>query len=74
MPPPRGVAAERSRLSLDFEAAERAYARDPSNDETPESIYDRKWAGIAIDRALQRLRHDSHQRARPRARRRSCRI
>ncbi len=52
---------QRIRLPLDFEEAERTYALDPRNDETPESIYDRKWAGIAIERALQRLRHESHQ-------------
>ncbi len=44
------------RLSLDFEAAERTYALDRRDDETPERVFDRKWAAIAIDRAVHRLR------------------
>jgi RNA polymerase sigma-70 factor (ECF subfamily) len=44
------------RLSLDFEEAERTYAVDRRDDETPDRAFDRKWAGIAIDRAVHRLR------------------
>ena len=43
-------------LSLDFDEAERAYAREPRTDETPDLLFDRRWAAIALDRALQRLR------------------
>jgi len=46
------------RLPLDFEEAERAYALDGRHEDSPDRIFDRKWAGIAIDRALQRLRHE----------------
>ncbi|HUE85435.1 MAG TPA: sigma-70 family RNA polymerase sigma factor [Vicinamibacterales bacterium] len=49
------------RLSLDFDEAERSYALDRRNDETPERVFDRKWAAIAIERALQRLRNESHE-------------
>ena len=43
-------------LSLDFDEAERVYTREPSTDETPDRLFDRRWAMIALDRALQRLR------------------
>ena len=43
-------------LALDFEDAERVYARERRNEDTPERIFDRKWAAITLDRALQRLR------------------
>jgi len=46
------------RISLDFEEAERTYVVDRRNDDTPDRVFDRKWAGIAIDRALQRLRDE----------------
>jgi RNA polymerase sigma factor (sigma-70 family) len=60
----RAAAARRGgrhvRLSLDFEEAERTYALDRRDDETPDRVFDRKWAGIAIERALQRLRDEGH--------------
>jgi len=43
-------------LALDFEDAERAYALERRNEDTPERVFDRKWATITLDRALQRLR------------------
>ena len=56
----RSAAARRggghAHLSLDFEDAERAYVREPSTDETPDRLFNRRWAAIALDRALQRLR------------------
>jgi RNA polymerase sigma-70 factor (ECF subfamily) len=58
----RAVTARRggrhTRLSLDFEEAERTYAVDRRNDDTPDRVFDRKWAGIVIDRALERLRNE----------------
>ena len=53
-------------LPLDFEEAERTYARDRRNDDTPERVFDRKWATIALDRAVRRLR-DEHRHADKRA-------
>ena len=56
----RSAAARRggghAHLSLDFDEAERAYALEPSTDETPERLFDRRWAAIALERALHRLR------------------
>ena len=56
----RSTAARRggghAHFSLDFDQAERVYASEPSTDETPERLFDRRWATIALDRALQRLR------------------
>ena len=48
-------------LSLDFEQAERSFAVDHRNDDTPERVFDRKWAAITLDRALQRLRDECIQ-------------
>ena len=45
-------------IALDFEEAERTYIVDRRNDDTPDRIFDRKWAGIAIDRAFERLREE----------------
>ena len=45
-------------LALDFEDAERTYALERRNDDTPDRVFDRKWAAITLDRALQRLRDD----------------
>ncbi len=53
-------------LPLGFEEAERTYARDRRNDDTPERMFDRKWATIALDRAVRRLR-DEHRHADKRA-------
>jgi RNA polymerase sigma factor (sigma-70 family) len=56
----RSAAARRggghAHFSLDFDEAERAYAVEPSTDETPDRLFNRRWAAIALDRALQRLR------------------
>ena len=51
-------------LSLDFDEAERSYAVDHRNDDTPERVFDRKWAAITLDRALQRLRDECIRAAR----------
>ncbi len=48
-------------LSLDFDEAERHDAREPSTDDTPERVFDRRWAAISLDRAAQRLREECHQ-------------
>jgi RNA polymerase sigma-70 factor (ECF subfamily) len=58
----RAMAARRGgqhvRLALDFEEAERTYALDRGADDPPDRVFDRKWAAIAIDRAINRLRDD----------------
>jgi RNA polymerase sigma-70 factor (ECF subfamily) len=62
----RSVSARRGgrhvHFALDFDEAERAYHIDRRDDDTPERVFDRKWAAIALDRALHRLR-DEYERA-----------
>ena len=48
-------------LSLDFEEAERRDAREPRTEDTPERVFDRRWAAITLDRAERRLRDECHQ-------------
>jgi RNA polymerase sigma-70 factor (ECF subfamily) len=43
-------------LSLDFDAAEGRYRREPSHDLTPERLFERRWALEVLDRTLARLR------------------
>jgi len=48
-------------LSLDFDSAERAYAFEPSTDETPERIYLRSWARALTAQAMARLAEESKE-------------
>ena len=48
-------------LSLDFDDAERRDAMEPRTDDTPERVFDRRWAAISLDRAVQRLREECQQ-------------
>src|SRR4051812_19295145 len=43
-------------LALEFEAAEGRFQREPSTDETPERVFDRRWALTLLDRVINRLR------------------
>jgi RNA polymerase sigma-70 factor (ECF subfamily) len=45
-------------LSLDVETAEGRRQREPAIDETPESLFDRKWALTLLERALVRVRDE----------------
>lgn len=45
-----------SLLSLDAELAEKRYASEPATDETPEKIFDRRWAFTVMERTVARLR------------------
>lgn len=58
----RGAAARRGggqvHFTPDFDRAEYAYALEPRDDDSPERLFDRKWAAIVLDRALQRLRDE----------------
>jgi RNA polymerase sigma factor (sigma-70 family) len=60
----REAAAQRGgrhvHVALDFEDAERTYALERRNEDTPERVFDRKWAAITLDRALRRLREECH--------------
>jgi RNA polymerase sigma-70 factor (ECF subfamily) len=42
-------------LPLEFESAEGRFQREPASDETPETIFDRRWAVTVLERALTRL-------------------
>ncbi len=48
----------RQTLSLDFEAAEARYGREPADFETPERIYERRWALSVLERALSRVSNE----------------
>jgi RNA polymerase sigma factor (sigma-70 family) len=50
--------------SLDVQDAERRYSLEPAHGLTPERIYDRRWALVLLDRALERLRQESAPSAR----------
>lgn len=43
-------------FQLDVTQAERAFTAEHRHEETPERLFDRKWAGIVLERALERLR------------------
>jgi RNA polymerase sigma factor (sigma-70 family) len=43
-------------LSLDFESGEARYQREPAHQETPERIFERRWALTLLERALAALR------------------
>lgn len=48
-------------LSIDFRNAEGGDAFEPRTDDTPERVFDRRWAAISLGRAAERLREESHQ-------------
>jgi RNA polymerase sigma factor (sigma-70 family) len=48
------------RLSLDFDEVERTYVLEARHDDSPDRVFNRKWAAISLDRALQRLREECH--------------
>lgn len=43
-------------LSLDSAEAERRWAYEPAGEETPEDVFERRWARTVVDHALDRLR------------------
>ena len=58
----RGTAERRGgrhlHFQLDFSEAERAFAAEHRHEDTPDRLFDRKWAAIVLDRALERLRDE----------------
>jgi len=46
-------------LSLDAGQAERRYLLEPATNETPEKVFDRRWALTVLDRALTRLKEET---------------
>lgn len=45
-------------ISLDQPAAEESYRIEPSHDDTPERLFDRRWARTLLDAGLGRLREE----------------
>jgi RNA polymerase sigma-70 factor (ECF subfamily) len=45
-------------ISLDQEAAEGRYRREPANDLSPEKLFERRWAQNILENALKRLREE----------------
>jgi RNA polymerase sigma-70 factor (ECF subfamily) len=52
-------------LPLEFSSGEGRYQREPTHDETPERIFERRWALSVIDRVVERLRAEFVQHSRP---------
>jgi RNA polymerase sigma-70 factor (ECF subfamily) len=48
----------RLHFQLDATDAERAFTADHRHEETPDRLFDRKWAAIVLERALERLRRE----------------
>lgn len=51
--------------SLEFSSGEERYQREPSHDETPERIFERRWALAVLDQVVERLRNEFVQHGRP---------
>jgi RNA polymerase sigma factor (sigma-70 family) len=51
-------------VSLEFSFGEERYQREPSHDETPERIFERRWALAVLDRVVERLRTEFVQHGR----------
>ncbi len=52
-------------LSLEFSSGEERYRREPAHDETPERIFERRWALSVLDRVVERLQSEFVQHGRP---------
>jgi RNA polymerase sigma factor (sigma-70 family) len=52
-------------VPLEFGSGEERYQREPAHDETPERIFERRWALAVLDRVVERLRNEFLQHGRP---------
>jgi hypothetical protein len=52
-------------LSLELSSGEDRYQREPAHNETPERIFERRWALSVLDRVVERLRQEFVQHGRP---------
>ena len=50
---------------LEFSSGEDRYQREPAHDETPERIFERRWALSVLDRVVERLRNEFVHHGRP---------
>ena len=52
-------------MPLEFSSGEERYQREPAHDETPERIFERRWALSVLDRVVEKLRDEFVQHGRP---------
>ena len=52
-------------MPLEFSSGEDRYQREPAHDETPERIFERRWALSVLDRVVEKLRDEFVQHGRP---------
>jgi RNA polymerase sigma-70 factor (ECF subfamily) len=52
-------------VPLEFPSGEARYQREPAHDETPERIFERRWALAVLDRVVEKLRHEFEKHGRP---------
>ena len=50
---------------LEFSSGEERYQREPAHDETPERIFERRWALSVLDRVVEKLRDEFVHHGRP---------
>jgi RNA polymerase sigma-70 factor (ECF subfamily) len=52
-------------VPLEFSSGEERYQREPAHDETPERIFERRWALSVLDRVMERLKSEFVLHGRP---------
>jgi RNA polymerase sigma-70 factor (ECF subfamily) len=52
-------------VSFEFSSGEDRYQREPAHDETPERIFERRWALSVLDRVVEKLRLEFVEHGRP---------
>lgn len=52
-------------VPLEFTSGEERYGREPAHDETPERIFERRWALSVLDRVVEKLRDEFTRQGRP---------
>src|SRR5215467_1966551 len=52
-------------LTLEFSSGEERYQREPAHDETPERIFERRWALSVLDQVVEKLRTEFVRHGRP---------
>lgn len=52
-------------VGLEFVSGEERYQREPAHEETPERVFERRWALAVLDRVMERLRSEFVHHGRP---------
>jgi RNA polymerase sigma factor (sigma-70 family) len=52
-------------VAFEFSSGEEWYRREPAHEETPERIFERRWALAMLERVMERLREEFAQHGRP---------